>query len=273
MRLPLAQNLSMQKVFWACLLAMFLVHSKAQVSILIEDQNQTNFQLIANGYLQNATSAKALLFSGYSANVAYDLVFLTGPNQTQQFSRKLNLPQAGIYHYVITQNFKGQYQLRFRGKLTKVPANATNIKYEEKEAYGPVLARIKKENSLAQASTFNDLVTSATSAPLAHDIIANAEAKKKPPKKKTLDEALEEFEALTFEFEKLLYAQNDLLKFNITAQRAAQILNAFKYDQTRLQFLEALLAEYANLKVDKAVLIETFAYELSKQKASELFKE
>jgi hypothetical protein len=250
------------------LLAFFFVLSyfsaKAQIELVLKNETPLSLQLVLNGFTQDAVPAQEYILKNLAEKKEYHLSFINTKDSSVVFSRKLILNQRGVYRYVITQNFAGTYQLRFRGSISQPPNNIASIKYHKEQAF--TFPKPKKEPAQALALQIKRTDTNTSQIPKA----------KSPPKAAplaqpiTFKEAFSQFEQQEFEFERLNFAQESLLNFSLSTKQLQSIMNSFKYDQTRLTFLKSLLAKQSKKTFSISLILESFEYDLSRQEAQKM---
>ncbi len=258
----------MQQLFWALIFSLGWLGTSAQISIYIEDKTQNGFKLVANGYLQNAVSSPNLYLKNLPTESEVFLHFIMNTRPEKEFGRPLTLKADGIYHYVIMTNFKGKTQLRYRGRINQVPEGLESTNFKKLIAYAPALQKLnqkpaKEPHATAQAPVNPTATTPSEKQP------AEATPQAKPA---SFEQSFTQFKQIEFEFEKLRFAKESLLNFKLNIEQAVQVMKGFKYDQTRMQFLEALLKKQPGLRFSGDLLKATFEYELSRQQASNLLK-
>lgn len=243
----------MRAFYWAILAALPLV-SGAQIQLNILSETEASFRLVVNDYLQNDRPVKALRLTKVPLK-EHQLTFILNVRETIRFKRKLKLPAEGVYNYLLTRDFTGQWRLRLRDKL---PAgfSAEEIAYSEQVYY-----QAPARDSLFSAAQNNTPVTTAIDA----KETAPAKAESSP-----LEKALAAIADQKFEFEKLRMARELADRDELEAASVVTVLKQFRYDQTRLQFLETAIAKKPGLRFYKDLFAQELEYELSRNKLKEI---
>lgn len=103
-----------------------------QMSIVLEDETGQGFKLIINDYLQNNPAARKLALRHIPLET-HQVQLVTSEGTSAR--RSLDLQEPGIYRYVVTTNFEGKLQLRYRGQLQSIPAGYPRQDYSQLIAY------------------------------------------------------------------------------------------------------------------------------------------
>lgn len=112
-----------QMKFSGCaLLVLLSINVFAQINILVKDETSQKFELGLDGFFQTDAPSSAFLVTDLDTSFHYLRIKLLGGDQIE-FSKKIQFRKKGTYSYVITQNFKGNYQLRYRGSGKELAGN------------------------------------------------------------------------------------------------------------------------------------------------------
>lgn len=131
--LPLCEIPAMRYLFRIFLFFIFFSgQALGQMSIVLEDETGQGFKLIINDYLQNNPAARKLVLRQIPV-ARHQVQIVTSEGISAR--RQLDLKEPGIYRYVVTTNFKGQLQLRYRGQLQSLPAGYPRQDYSQLIAY------------------------------------------------------------------------------------------------------------------------------------------
>lgn len=256
---------------------------QAQLNIYIEDKTEQGFKLVVNKYWQNENLATSLYLKNLKIDTNYKIGVVLGNQALLSFKRQLKLSQGGTHHYVIMTNYQGTPQLRYRGLMAQPPAATPAIAYHKTKAFIPsgTLASL----SLKDTSQIVALANKPAEAAIPHPAKAVIQAKDTMttrvvadalppeialPKILSFNEHMAHYERLEFEFEKLNYAQNNVLNLTLNTAQLIRVLKGFKYDQTRLQFLKLTLKNQGGNGLRMASVLEVFDYDLSRQEANKL---
>lgn len=253
-----------------------------------------------DGFSQNDSPQKRIFVAGLDTSLHFFEFKLKG-NSPSYFSRKLKLKAKGNYQYVIVKNFKGRPQLRYRAYSEAIPSGfvkqALNVETPWESPIPKKDSTISDTLLLASSQvpespsvdTSSFLVAAPPTKPdslnpldsvsnvsIPKDSLAVLEMKDSTNVKAPIDTIIPEpkidpFEVLIsdmkgaeFEFNRLNLAKNYLISNAITVAQTKAVFSQFKYDNTRIQYLNFAierLVDIENLKQLESAL----DYELSKE--------
>ncbi len=309
------------KFSWSVLLLLLTINAFAQINILVKDETSNGFELGIDGFRQTKAPSKAFLVTDLDTSFHYIRIKLS-KNGPLEFTKKMQFKKKGTYAFVLRQNFKGTYQLRYRGRNKDLksgvkghPLNMDNPWFEKKDSLPIVSVEVPIEPAPPVADT-SSLISEIgypekeISKPLdslskfekrtvtdvgKHEIkdvfIPNdiqfkkdstlaSLPKKADPEPRVKEEikmdststVMEPFPALLlelgneeFEFNKLNKAKTFLIKNAITVAQIQEVFSAFKYDNTRMQFLGFAVQRLKNPE-KLSELLNSFDYDLTKQR-------
>ena len=260
------------KFLSSILLLILSFNAFGQINIFIEDETNSSFLIGIDGFAQNKEAKTKILIKNLDTS-SHLLQLKLEDKPFQHFSRNLKLSNKGNYKYVIVKNFKGTPQLRYRGKLSQIPANVTSVVFnkESEWEYGtsPIDSVVSQIDSTIVAVTDTlTIVSKQDSAVVAviKDTIPPTtvtDTIKVPPVDTTVvpivspdssstvtsTDTIDHFQKLLldmgeaeFEFNRLNLAKNYLLSNSISVEEIAEVFKVFNYDNTRMQFLSFAIA-------------------------------
>lgn len=272
-----------------------------QVDLLIEDDENHLFDLGINGYLQNTEPVNKLIVNGIDTGQHF-LLLRYYTQDTLLFRRPIRLSDRGKHHLVITQNFKGERQIRYRGIEKSYPNGIIAIPYQELKKWEdndlivlaqksldtlPLITYRQLEDSteaisndtLVSESTKLSQDTLTTTAIDSSSLRAKADSTKNAIIEDVLNEKLQPFplfyaqlKASEFEFEKLKMAISYLQEHELSVAEAKKIAQQMNYDNSRYQFIEAALTKITN-KGNTAQLADVFQFELTRNRFKKTLRE
>lgn len=290
-----------QGPFRLILMVLILGLPQAQAQVLFESADNEAFHLVINGFQQTEVPLERLQISGLPSG-EHELIFLLEDGRRLQ--RKLSWREKERRKYLLTENYRGKFQLRLRGHQDTEAYTALSIAYTEKVPYqekvaipvasqakdslGPSLSAadtLKKPEAIAvtiepvtetapapeakqeQAQEVENSSTAVSSQPIA---TANHGAADAPNDSASFERFIIALELNSFEYDKVLAAQQYLGEHSMGVDELKKVLASFKYDQTRLQFLDFFLQKEKINKTELATLVGVFDYDLSRQAAEKM---
>lgn len=112
------------RIFLLLTLAVGSARGQKDLRLYLEDLRGEGFRVLVNEYYQNEQPYQRLLLEGLAPG-RHELIFLL---DSHYLRRPLPELGPGLYHYVITENHRGQIQLRYRGALKSPPANSASLR-------------------------------------------------------------------------------------------------------------------------------------------------
>lgn len=103
------------KFLGSVLLLLLTINAFAQINILVKDETSHGFQLGIDGFSQTKSPTSEYLVTNLDTSFHYIRIKVMA-NENKEFSKKIHFRQKGTYAFVLSQNFKGSFQLRYRGK-------------------------------------------------------------------------------------------------------------------------------------------------------------
>jgi hypothetical protein len=338
-----------------------------QRSVILEEQIDAPFRLAVDGYLQNSQPLRRWVLKDLPAD-SLPVYIIPGRGGPLPVFRYLHLPGEGYYRYVVTRNFAGKLQLRYRGQVEEPPREYAQVAFSRDLEYRPPQVDAAREAvaatqapqaseapsspPLAQAEGGQVAVSSwektsqaqnsehksggsareAASAPPAKSektsLGKNTESRKKQrakPADPTLDSAARagkdttraksprqtskepkgrvakeafpaldtlrseaprapadsgqvavfarELQTLDYEFEKLAAARRFLDQFSPVPQAIPRLLAAFRYDQSRVDFINEILAQRPEWEAHLPEWLPYLDYEMSRRKLEKKWHE
>ena len=281
--------------FLKCIpLLLLSLNGLAQIDILITNPGLEKFIVGIDQFQQNPQTLSSILIT--DLDTGQHIIQFQFTDKNLNFQRSIKLNSAGIYTYIITQNFEGTYQLRYRGSLSTKPKNTPTFKFTRiqglivsnttKQAQvktgspNPLPADtisevIAKPDSVITALNTNTAVSGKIDLTSTMDSVTDQTANNISTDsiivpKSVFDDLIVSLNNSEYEFNRLNSSRNYLINNPISVEQTKTILRLLKYDNTRLQFLnyaKERLQDPENLKD----LLSTFDYELSKEQFKEKF--
>lgn len=109
----------------------------AQSGLYLSTETGEKFRVGLNDYAQEVTYRERILIS--KLDTGNHRLYLKLQDSTLTLNRSIRLPEEKNYHYLITQNFKGNYQIRYRGTISQAPSPtitrpySSNVRWPQKE--------------------------------------------------------------------------------------------------------------------------------------------
>jgi hypothetical protein len=272
---------------WAVLtLFVFLSHSQfGQLALAFHSPEGPTFQLAANGKWLNQNESDHLVISNWPQESVQLEVFL----DSIRFSREIQLRGSGTHHYLLTQNYRGQWQLRYRGQYYEPEAPLERMAYQlagdcqtclfnkvppVEAPSGVVLeqAKLLKESASKESASTEIAAETKTVEPIKSitaqedqrplvDTLALAKASPKEPSELSW---FKEWQTIEYEFEKLKAAEALISREIPSDSLVVIMLKTFKYDQTRLQYLDSLFQVEPEKRFSGDLFLPHLDFELSK---------
>jgi len=243
-------------------LLFFSLSSNAQVNLWID--SNWPFKIGVDGYVQNTEAVAALFIQKLDTSEHTITIDLYTEGDTVKLFRKLQLIEGGNHKYILTKNFKGKYQLRYRGQQNDIPTGIISLSLQKVLPW-------PKEISPVTATVINSETTETP------DTTTSTSSAEKPVAKAEVDTnssfatVLFDIQKTKFEFEKLKKASAYTESNELTTNQVRLILNALDYDLTRIQFIKTVKEKVSNPKLLPG-LTECFDYDVSKAQFKEIIK-
>lgn len=103
------------------LLVLLSINVFAQINILVKSETSQKFELGLDGFYQSDLPCEAILLNNLDTSFHFLRIRLVEENI--EFSKKIQFYKKGTYSFVIDKNFKGTYQLRYRGEGKSLASN------------------------------------------------------------------------------------------------------------------------------------------------------
>lgn len=134
----------------------------AQSGLYLSTETGEKFRVGLNNYAQEVTFRERILIS--ELDTGRHRLYLKLQDSALTLNRSIRLPEGKNYHYLITQNFKGIYQIRYRGTITQAPSPtitrpySSNVRWPRKEPTEITAAASTSttSQSFTEKSTVND---------------------------------------------------------------------------------------------------------------------
>lgn len=120
------------------LLVLLSINVFAQINILVKDETSQKFELGLDGFYQTNSPSSSFMVTDLDTSFHYLRIKLV-ENDKIEFSKKIQFRKKGTYSYVITQNYKGVYQLRYRGTGPGLTGSLKGQKYKNEKPWFEVV--------------------------------------------------------------------------------------------------------------------------------------
>lgn len=243
------------------LLLFFAFAGKAQTRLWIETEatQAEGFRLCVNGFWQNQGKASRSLALQELPEAPWLLHFYAPREERLLLVRAIELPAKGWHRYVLTENFLGEIQLRYRGAVNASPPSPQNF-----SALAP------HPPSQSEVLAFKEKPHPGLTAPTGLPAKAAPGTPKKTAAPLSFAQQKEQLARQSFEFERLQYAKAHLLQGNWRAEEVVAFLRCFRYEETRMQFLQALLEAQPGLRYSGDLFKAEFRYRANRERVSKL---
>ncbi len=238
----------------------------AQVGLTILDETERGFSLGVNGFLQNGTPLKHLHINGLDT---IPTVLTVWQDSVNYFEKTIHFHQKGDYKYVLTENSRGTLQLRYRGE-GEPPTGAVKMKVARVLKMEEQMVFLEKPKKEVSKIIKPQEQKPAENLPEKIDTIKVKIAAEKPPEpikispQERFANFIQKMKETDLEFERLNQSLEYSKKYDFSIEEMAEVLKVLKYDNTRLQFLRAVIPQKE--KWDGAtVLYEALDYEVSRE--------
>lgn len=258
-------------------LSMFLLFGGlyAQITITISDQTESGFLLGIDGFAQNAEPQKVLSIRNLDTS-QHTLNFRLSDSVETEFQKKIKFRSGAQYKYVITTNFKGKVQLRYRGKFSSSATSGTVVDFNTDTPWQPkdtlpLIASIEKP--VEKPVETKDSVASETTVTAVASVDTVETAVPEPVKAtpKSIDVILAEMDEKKYEFDRFDIAKKHLLEQEVSCADLVKILKKLKFDQTRYELLSKSLDRISD-KDNSEIILDAFEFEISKKRAGDILK-
>lgn len=119
----------------------------AQSGLYLSADKGQKFRVSLNNYAQEVSYRERILIS--KLDTGNQQLYLKLKDTTVVLSRSIRIPGKENYHYCITQNYRGQYRIRYRGAIRKIPSPTINWAYSRNVRW-PQKEPTSEENSKLQ---------------------------------------------------------------------------------------------------------------------------
>ena len=143
-----AQKLMMHFGKWL-MANLFALPLLAQSGLYLSSDSGEKFRVGINNYAQEITYRQRILISELDTGHHHLYLHLLDTGIILQ--RSIRLPANANYHYLITLNFKGEYQIRYRGVISQLPSPI--IKQPYKTALRWPITEPPEKSSVTAAAT------------------------------------------------------------------------------------------------------------------------
>ena len=296
-----------------CLLFSFLLAqlTVAQPVLMIEDQTKTGFKLVVNGFTQNETALNKLNIQGIPIGEAELAILLSDGRSFQR--KLPDLEKGFHYYVLYRDykgNTRMRYRgladdlnqsaimLDYSEKKPWIDFQKeglatldTNSQFEEWQDQQELISNLDSSELviITELPRKDSLQTALDDAAIASiprqddSLISFQEPKPDTLLSKAKIEAetplnafaqfKTEWNATNFEFDKLQIAMNFLEQHKVDEAKIIFMLIDLKYDQSRLNLMQAAIAKEPKLKNAKEALFACLDYDLSKEQAKSYFQE
>ena len=256
----------------------------SQVDLYIEDVTGKKFLLGIDGYVQNTEAVSKLVIK--KLDTSDHQLQLKTIGDALLIKRKLALTNEGLHHYVLTTNYMGKLQLRYRGIIRAAPqgiitmnqqkvlplkhepvvsiaaADVPKPKLEKPTtAEKPSPEQVKEDVTLAAISTPKPKVENNKPISVKEPTTSPKEPEPIVVEISPVEQAIKNMQEATFAFDKIAAAKKGLNGASITTNDVETLLKEVNYDQVKIELIYQLKSQVSDKdKLKELGKLLTFDY-------------
>lgn len=265
------------------LLILLFGTAKAQVKVLIEDDDQQGFFVGVDGYLQNEDKVSALVLTSLDT-IAYKINIRKGD---KELSKPIHLRNSGNYKYLISEDAHGKLSLYYRGKFNVVLSSIPSLTIAQEvrwpnlpisiasTEFPEIKQNVQLETPEAKLSlpvvVTPSVIVSQDS--LLKTPVPKVEKKEDPAvlERVKWDNLINELVGIDYEFERTEKIKLFLASGSISSKQLIQLLEILKYDQTRFQISQLAVQKITDPE-NLDLVTKSFEYQITRNQFLELIE-